>query len=106
MNMLNTVIIVCAIGSVGTILLAEFKLCGKVMKRSRRARGAPGANCGACGFVGLRRVYAEKLANEGSKPTCAPWRDDATANKISEVLGVDFRDVTGMFAWLNAAESG
>jgi Na+-translocating ferredoxin:NAD+ oxidoreductase RNF subunit RnfB len=64
----------------------------------------PGANCGACGFAGCDD-YAKMLVNEGVKANlCIPGGDDVS-RKVSHLLGVDFEDVTEMYAIVRCAGS-
>ena len=53
----------------------------------------PGANCGACGYAGCDG-YAKALASgeESKINLCIPGAD-AAAEKMAEILGVEFEDV-------------
>ncbi len=48
----------------------------------------PGANCGACGFSGCDGL-AEAIVNEGAPASRCPVGGVATANAISDYMGVD-----------------
>lgn len=60
----------------------------------------PGVNCGACGYTGCDE-YAKALAEGGVKTNlCIPGAD-ATAEKISEILGVAAEDVVEQYAYVH-----
>jgi len=48
----------------------------------------PGANCGGCGFAGCS-AYASALVKGGVRTNMCPVGGEATAEKISEILGVE-----------------
>lgn len=91
-QILIAVAIIGAIGLVGGALLAIISaVCdtGEENERLAAVRDAlPGANCGACGFAGCDS-YAEAVENGSAEPNlCAPGGND-TAQKLSEILGVE-----------------
>ncbi len=90
------VILITVIGVVcGVILTVASKaMAVKTDERISMLRESlPGANCGACGYAGCDG-YAQALVEEEGVKTnlCIPGAD-AVAQKISEILGVDFADV-------------
>ena len=89
-------IIVAGIGAVCGIMLvvaSKFFAVAEDEKFTNIRECLPGANCGACGYAGCDG-YAKALAQEeGIKANlCIPGGDTA-AQKISELLGVEFEDV-------------
>lgn len=59
----------------------------------------PGLNCGVCGYSGCEN-YAKNIVHNGA-PTnkCVPG-GDKTSQKISEILGTEFEDVTETVAFV------
>ena len=57
----------------------------------------PGANCGACGFPGCSGFAGALLAGEAEPTSCAP-ANDATINKLAEVLGLEVGERVRMVA--------
>ncbi len=99
---------VTAIGLLCAVMLAA---ASKIMhvpvdERTEQLREClPGANCGACGFAGCDG-YAAALTSEEDIATnlCIPG-GDGVSKQISEILGVDFADVTEMVAVVKCSGS-
>lgn len=91
MGFLCTVLIV---GGSGLILGIVLSLASKFFavptdERVEKIRDAlPGANCGACGFSGCDG-YAEALSRGEAKPNLCTAGGQDTADKLSEVLGIN-----------------
>lgn len=105
-EILTAVIPVVIIGIIcGAILVTASKLMAvKEDKRFPAVRNClPGANCGACGFAGCDG-YAKALCESSDTPTnlCIPGADEVS-RKLSEVLGVEFSDVTEQTAVVHCA---
>ena len=99
-EILIALLVVAAIGLIAAILLtlASHFLRVEEDERVGLLRAClPGVNCGACGYAGCDD-YAKALANGGVKTNlCIPGAD-ATAEKISEILGVAAEDVVEQVA--------
>lgn len=90
------IILVSVIGVICAVMLA---VASKLMavKEDERFPAVreclPGANCGACGYAGCDG-YAHALIEDSGVKTnlCVPGAD-SVAQKLAEVLGVEFEDV-------------
>ena len=102
MDILLGFLVVTVIGLVlGAILtLAAHFMSVKEDETVKKVREElPGVNCGACGYVGCDD-YAKAIA-EGAAATnlCIPGAD-AVSEKISKIMGVEFKDVEEMVAYV------
>ncbi len=96
-KILIATLIIGVIGLIAGALLSVIStLCDKGEENECLAdiRDAlPGANCGACGFAGCDS-YAEAVEKGDAEPNlCAPGGND-TAQKLSEILGVEITPVS------------
>ena len=104
MDILIATLIVAAVGlfcAVMLVLAAKFFAVSEDETEKSIRECLPGANCGACGYAGCDG-YAKALAEDKGKNTvktnlCIPGAD-ATAQAISEILGVEFEDVVEQVA--------
>lgn len=103
---LLAIISVTAIGLICSAILAVASHFMKVPVNELEVKVReclPGANCGACGFTGCDG-YAKALAEvEGTKTNlCVPGAD-AVAQKIADVMGVEFEDVIEQVAFVHCS---
>ena len=103
MDILIPVLILLGMGLVCAIVLTVSNIFFGVKEDDRV--GAirdclPGANCGACGFSGCD-AYAIALANGKARDCnlCIPGGDN-TAKEISNILGLEARDVVEQVAYV------
>ena len=108
MDILLPILILGGLGIAATILLfiAAKLMHVPVDERVLNLRAAlPGANCGACGFAGCDGYAAALTSEEGvATNLCIPG-GDGVSKQISEILGVDFADVTEMVALVKCSGS-
>lgn len=97
---MNAILIaVIPVAIIGILCAVMLVVASKVMavkedERFPKVREClPGANCGACGFAGCDG-YAKALCEDEKTPSnlCVPG-GAVCAKEISEVLGVEFKDV-------------
>lgn len=102
-DVLTAFVAVTAVGLILAVLLAFAANFLHVQEDEtvQKLRDAlPGVNCGACGYTGCDD-YAKALATGEVKTNlCIPGAD-ATAEKVSEILGVDAEDVVEMYAYVH-----
>lgn len=96
-EVLTAVIPVVIIGAICAVILvaaSKFMAVKENEKIPQIRACLPGANCGACGFAGCDG-YAKALAEKEGTPTnlCVPG-GDTVSKELSELLGVEFEDVT------------
>ena len=104
MDILIATLIVAAVGLICAamlVLAAKFFAVSEDETEKSIRECLPGANCGACGYAGCDG-YSKALAEDKGKNTvkanlCIPGAD-ATAQAISEILGVEFEDVVEQVA--------
>lgn len=93
MEILIPVIIVGLIGliaAIGLSLASKFMAVPVDETEEKIREVLPGANCGACGFSGCDG-YAAALAKGEAEPNACSAGGTATANAISEILGVEVK---------------
>jgi len=102
-DVLTAFIAVTAVGLILAVLLAlaaNFLHVQEDETVQKLREALPGVNCGACGYTGCDE-YAKAMAGGGVKTNlCIPGAD-ATADKLSEILGVESEDVVEMYAYVH-----
>ena len=90
------------LGAVAGVLLtvASKVLAVKTDERLEELSAAlPQINCGSCGYSGCNS-YAEAVLKDGVPTNLCKPGGDATSQKISEIMGVEFSDVEEMVAFV------
>jgi len=83
------------------LAVAHTRLAVKVSEKHQRlVEALPGVNCGACGFAGCEAYAVELANNEEAEPNLCTVGGQETADKISEILGVEVKVKEQMVARL------
>lgn len=96
------IIIFAAVGLIaGALLTLASKVFEvKIDERIQKVTDAlPGINCGACGYSGCEPYAEAVVSGEAPSNLCKPG-GDPTSEKISEILGTGYLDVTEHVAYV------
>ena len=99
---------VAVIGGLGLLfgLLLAFAAAVFAVKKDERVekieKVLPGANCGSCGYAGCG-AYAAAVVDGGAPVNACSVGNQAVADKIAEIMGVDAGDVVPMVAHVKCA---
>ena len=102
MEILIAFLVVLGVALTAGILLLIFSKLFLVEKNPKEKiirECLPGINCGACGFKGCDD-YAASLADGSVKPTLCIPGDQAVANEICNILGIEQQQVEDVVAFV------
>ncbi len=105
--MLGVIIAAATVTAIGLVCGLILVIASKFMEVKEDPRIAeiraclPGANCGACGFTGCDGYAKAIVETEGTKTNLCTPGGSASAKRISEVLGTEFKDTEKLCAYVH-----